>query len=145
MPDQIIQDFCIRESSGQGDEFCPSVCDYVAYLEGHLHICGVDRLITPLPDIQICFSYPLKRPVTFSYHQDRGFTLSSFWCIVHHGYSKIYKEEDDSLRPLYQHSHRYDRVTMRGKYGILGHVLEELMFEGFIEERAGEFSLAIGS
>lgn len=127
-----LQRFTVQTTRGR--HIPPCVACYPDFKKGWYMAIIEDRLITPLEDIQIKFTYPLSHDAVLSFHHAGGFTLSAFWGAVYEGYARIFKEERES-----------DWLSTYGKYGIWGHSMDELFLEGFEEVSPGVFNLAIGS
>ena len=111
-------------------------------------IAGGDKQLTSLEEIQIRFDYPLREPVTFSYKNKGGFTLSTFWEAVYSGYLVIYYEEDETAPVKADQIDRgmvMNRPKTDGKYGVWGHDMGDLLLERIVEVSPGLFSLSIGS
>jgi hypothetical protein len=101
--------------------------------------------VTPLNLIQIQFEYPLNNPVTFEFENKGGFKALDFLRCVHEVYSRIYQEEDSAVGNPGYIPGMYNRAASDGPYGIWGHYMEDLWFEGAVETSPGEFELMIGS
>ena len=139
-----IQTFMVRYTQ-DSFEGCPPVVGFTE-LGNLLTLVGEDRVVTERKEIQIKFDYPLTNPVMLTFHSPTGFTLSKFWEAVYQGYVAIYAEEEQASPPKYDESSMLiNRPTTTGKYGIRGHVIEDLALEGFVEVKPGVFELHIGS
>lgn len=145
MTDNTIQ-FDVRYPDPEGFAGCPGVSNHPQFQKGLMPIVGPDRLITPLEDIQIEFTYPLSNDVTLSFHHSGGFTLSAFWGAVYEGYDRIYKEEGATVATTPSNQPIHHRLPPNGTpHGIWGHSMEDLFLEGFEEVEPGKFNLSIGS
>jgi hypothetical protein len=128
--------------------FPPQLVDYPDFASGKLKLVGPDKVITTRREITIKFEYPLKRPTSQTFTSRNGFTYTSFWKAVYEGYVKIYAEEhldcpvDEAEQAA---SILINRVATNGRYGIWGHIIEDLRLESFAEEEPGVFSLGMGS
>ena len=129
-------------------DFPPQLVSYQDFASGNLKLVGPDKLVTDRKEITIKFVYPLTRPTAQTFNNRNGFTYTSFWKSVYDGYAKIYAEEhlDEPVDEAKQAaSNLINRVRTNGRYGIWGHIIEDLCLETFTEEEPGVFSLGIGS
>jgi hypothetical protein len=86
---------------------------------------GSKRRITVRKEIKIEFTYPMRKPETFSFKSKNGFTLREFVQAVRKGYKRIYKDPK--------------------KYGIWGHCMADLYLEGLSQKTPGTYALSVGS
>lgn len=108
---------------------------------GEVSIIDAAKLATKRKQIAIKFDYPLNNPIELTFKSKNGFTLGDLFCCIYTGYKKIYREEGDA--PMIPGM--YNRQTSNGKYGIWGHVIDDLYLEGATEVKPGKFELSIGS
>jgi hypothetical protein len=106
-----------------------------------------NKKLTEREEIEIIFSYPLKKPTSMKFSFKGGFTLEKFWECVYMGYLVIYNEEPE---PEHEHGDGItvgllNRPETDGKYGIWGHDIDDLFLEGYAEVKPGVFELAMGS
>jgi hypothetical protein len=105
------------------------------------------RAISIKPSILIEFDYPLNNPVTIEFfrHDKAAFTLCDLFRCVYNGYKQIYAAEPEPSEQERAASNLYNRPTTHDPYGIWGHDLGDLFFEGYEETEPGKFVLHIGS
>jgi hypothetical protein len=83
--------------------------------------------------------------VTFEFENENGFKALDFLRCVHEGYTRIYQEEESAVGDPGLIPGMSNRAPSSGPYGIWGHYMEDLVFEGAVETGPGEFELMIGS
>jgi hypothetical protein len=99
--------------------------------------------------IRIKFEYPLSHSVVLEFgNAKRPWRLEDLLDCVAEGYVKIYDEEDETRTlpaqaPL--DSILVNRPQTDGKYGIWGHILNDLYIEGMYKDLNGIWRLDIGS
>lgn len=108
---------------------------------GEVELVDAKKPVTKRKQITIQFDYPLHKPTSLVFKSKRGFTLKDLFRCVYVGYNKIYREE--GVAPMIPGM--YNRQTSNGKYGIWGHIMEDLYLEGMREVKPGKFELSIGS
>jgi hypothetical protein len=106
---------------------------------------GDNFLVTAQDYITIEFDYPLDRSASFTFSQQGGFRALDFLRCVFKGYSQIYQEEHNAVGDMGPIPGMLNRAASDGPYGIWGHYMEDLWFEGATETAPGHFTLAIGS
>lgn len=83
-------------------------------------------------------SYPLSNPVEFKMEKEGGLTLKEILKGLSEEYNRIYEEEDESTKLKVEtisersggESMLINRANTDGKYGIWGHDIGDLVFEG---------------
>lgn len=139
-------EIAVRHDEEDGEYFYagPSVCAIPELTESDLKD-GDNFLVTDLDYITIEFDYPLDRPTSLAFSQHGGFRALDFLRCVFKGYSQIYKEEHEAVGDPGHIPGMFNRAASNGPYGIWGHDMEDLWFEGATETAPGHFTLAIGS
>lgn len=104
-----------------------------------------DAVFDNASTIEVEFEYPLAKPARVIFKAANGFSRQTFFNEVRETYRHIYKQEalttkiaPDMLPGL------GNRNTTDGKYGIWGHVLDDLYLEG-AQKRDGVWHLGMGS
>jgi len=129
--------FNIRRKFDDGYVGCPTVTD----CDG---IVNPDVIVTTDKKIVIHFDYPLNNPVDFTFTSKKGFTRAEFYKCICKGYKQIYATEDRDVGKTGNIQGILNRATSRGRYGIWGHHIEDLVIEG-ITKRNNKYYLSIGS
>lgn len=149
---EIDKRYFIEDIGGDPDyTTCVSVCDYGDIKSGNYYdifeVVDQDEIVTKKNLIRIRFEYPLCNPVAFEFKSPtgNGFTRLEFFKAVFDGYTQIYKTEEKDDKDPGMISGMTNRAPSEGRYGIWGHIIEDLYLEGIIDEGQGNFSLAIGS
>lgn len=95
--------------------------------------------------IKVVITYPCKTS-TLTIHQSKPITLRTFCKAVYDAYRLMYAEEERTATirgtPA---SKALNRRATNGRYGIWGHDLNDLFFEGAERDRDGIWKLYIGS
>jgi len=118
------------------------VAEFPDVAEGAKELIGANKKITSRQRIRIKFDYPLKNATILTFRSKNGFTLKNFFQCVFMGYTRIYKDEGANPGMI---PGMLNRASSNGKYGIWGHVMEDLYLEGATEVRPGKFELSMGS
>jgi len=96
--------------------------------------------------ISIRFDYPLTHEVSFEYNKKDGFTRLDLFRCIYEGYIKIYETEKDETGDPGAIEGLYNRKTSKGKFGIWGHYIDELLIEGVVYDSKDKVvELIIGS
>jgi hypothetical protein len=93
------------------------------------------------------YDYPLSRTVNFQHELIRQMTGLDLLVLGRVDYEQIYREEADSSSVSASRiPGMLNRETTDGKYGIWGHEIENLVFEGIeVDEGKREITFVIGS
>lgn len=102
-----------------------------------------ELLVLPSVDFagvyKFVYDYPLDNPVEFEHAFDAKTTTTDLLNFGKTDYEKIYAEEDATAPVPAQDSQKLaggltlmNRTRTKGKYGIWGHVLNDLFFEAII-------------
>lgn len=95
--------------------------------------------------IRIHFDYPLTHEVTFTFEGKKPWRLSDILDKIAEGYCKIYDEEDETRTvDTVIRGTLLNRPTTNGKYGIWGHILNDLYVEG-LYKKSGIWYMDTGS
>lgn len=96
--------------------------------------------------VTVEFAYPLREAVRFDLELPDDARVADLIDAVCIQYAVIYKEEDETkTAPESDTGQLLNRGATNGKYGISGHVLEDLFIESITEGEDGIFRLGIGS
>ncbi|KKO89139.1 hypothetical protein AAW12_23695 [Sphingobacterium sp. Ag1] len=97
-------------------------------------LINADELVIKKTQINIIFDYPLNKPATFEFRNDKGFTRRDLVLLISEKYHEIYKEEELTSAvktiPLQKRTGIINRNETQGKYGIWGHDLADLVLSG---------------
>lgn len=121
-----------------------------------------DEIVIDKPSIEVMFNYPLEHEhilTIFPPDGESNFTRAGLAKAISLKYQEIYQEENESTAIIpescAERSLREEggggilllnRVTTNGKWGIWGHVLEDLdLHSVWYDEEAGYYSLGIDS
>jgi len=125
-----------------GDPEFPRFCMPVAWEEPNM--INPKEKVVDENEITIVFEYPLSKKAEFTYKSKNGFTRKKVWQCIHKGYKKIYKEEDQDAGETDLIPGMYNRQSSSGRWGIWGHVIEDLVVEG-VYKKGKKYYLNIGS
>ena len=101
-------------------------------------LIDADEIIVNNNEATIIVRYPLNDSATFTISSEnkKGFTRKEIVEHVCNIYKRIYKEEDETTTEVEPRSNNgvtvLNRSRTNGKYGIWGHVIEDLLLEGII-------------
>lgn len=91
------------------------------------------------------YSYPLNTKAVFEHTLTAETTALDILEIGKADYERIYREEDEDVgAPTENIPGMLNRQTSEGRYGIWGHVIHDLFFEG-IEISGNKISFSMGS
>lgn len=124
----------------------PIACDSPDDVED---IIDKDELYIDKPTIRILIEYPLEKSVVFECKAKNGqnFTRGDFAEAVRTIYKRVYDEENSTtnIEPGFI-PNMLNRNTTNGKYGIWGHVIEDLILELVYYSAAADlYILSMGS
>ena len=98
------------------------------------NLVGADDIIIKENKINILFDYPLNKPVSFEFNNEKGFTRKDLILIINKKYHEIYDEEEKSAKtktiPAEKRTGLINRNETDGKFGIWGHDLSDLDLSG---------------
>jgi hypothetical protein len=105
------------------------------------------EVIAPAGTIQVRFDYPLSNPFVAEFSQPQEWAAQDFILAVCNKYEEIYAEEAATTKvvPIGHQGSLANRNQTNGKYGIWGHVIEDLSLEGFNKGEDGIYELWLGS
>ncbi len=97
-------------------------------------------------ELTMVISYPLSVEVRVELKKEGGFTRMFIFKSIYEAYKQIYEEEDEESGDAGTHNNLYNRRRSRGKYGIWGHYLEDLVIESVsYDPKKKELYMFIGS
>lgn len=106
------------------------------------HLC----LIGEARRLKVNIDYPLSKKASFWYTWEKWFEPSDLILAICDQYRNIYKEEALSLTECTSSPTIYNRGKSNGKWGIWGHVIEDLYLEKItIDTDTLEVNLSVGS
>lgn len=93
------------------------------------------------------YDYPLSKVATFEHNISKDMDGIDILLIGKKDYKRIYKEEDEDVaKPTPMIPGMLNRQTSNGRWGIWGHVIDDLFFESIeIDEKKKTISFGIGS
>lgn len=98
-----------------------------------------ENYIDPIPDTPAGFlagfyffryTYPLSVEARFSHELTPEMSWVDLLLLAKQDYERIYREEDEDCGPTGNIPGMLNRASSKGKYGIWGHHLSDLYFEG---------------
>ena len=93
-------------------------------------VISVDEVVLNDKKVQLIIDYPLKKPVSFTLENEKGFTRRELILAIQQKYKQVYKEEEESAAtktiPMNRREGLSNRNETNGKYGIWGHDLTDL-------------------
>lgn len=93
---------------------------------------------------KVYITYPLSVIVEIEVKEVE--TVGGLLWLIAKAYREIYKEEEDAYKKQVKRpTNSLNREKSNGKYGIWGHFLEELIFEGVEIHDNGTIHISIGS
>lgn len=99
-------------------------------------------------EITIRLDYPLNKEYDFKFTSDNGFTIDQFIKNIIATYKQIYADEDEDCRKIGVIPGvipgMMNRDTSTGRYGIWGHIFEDLSLEAIYYQN-GIYTFFIGS
>lgn len=106
---------------------------HVASMEGLTKLARLAEIVIPKKEATLLISYPLTKSAKchIKTRDPNGFTRQEIIEQICENYERIYREEDESteIEPGMIPG-MFNRVQTNGKYGIWGHVIEDLYIEG---------------
>ena len=123
------------------------LADYKDVKAGKLELLNPTEYVTKLQTLSLVIDYPLTNAakVTLSVTDPKGFTRLALFTQIVAAYKKIYKEENQGSKDPEPTGNLYNRPRTNGKYGIWGHVMEDLFLEGADVSKTGKVKLYMGS
>ena len=105
-----------------------------------------NELLIKQETISIKFDYPLKNEVSFEYSNEGGFTRIDIFRCIYEGYKKIYETEKKEVGDPGIYPGLYNRKPSKGRYGIWGHYMNELIIERIVyDSKKKSIELSVGS
>lgn len=93
-----------------------------------------DEILVKKTLINIIFDYPLNKPHTFEFKNEKGFSRKDLVLLISKKYHEIYDEEEVTSKvktiPVDKRTGIINRNETDGKYGIWGHDLTDLVLSG---------------
>ena len=106
-----------------------------------------NEIIIPKQEITIIYDYPLADEFLFTHHTTNpaGFTREALSKAIMDQYRQIYEEEDAEDGDPGLVPGMYNRAASHGKYGIWGHVIEDLILHTLHVHADGAYTLGLDS
>lgn len=93
-----------------------------------------DEILVKKTLINIIFDYPLNKPHTFEFKNEKGFSRKDLVLLISKKYHEIFDEEEVTSKvktiPVDKRTGIINRNETDGKYGIWGHDLTDLVLSG---------------
>ena len=103
----------------------------------------------PAGEYTFSYDYPLSNTASFKHKLTADMNAGQILKLARKDYERIYREEDKSTRvpvTVGKNGPLFNRDRSDGKYGIWGHCIEDLFFEGIkINEKKKSVAFYIGS
>jgi hypothetical protein len=91
------------------------------------HLKDADEIIIEKEEISILYSYPLSVTAKLTFTSRGVFRRIDVARCIYEGYRKIYEEEEQEDKDPGYIQNTYNRGFSKGRYGIWGHYLEDLI------------------
>lgn len=128
-------DFGLKATQGQKKDWQDGVIPWINLDNPEINqLINGDEILVKKTLINIIFDYPLNKPHTFEFKNEKGFSRKDLVLLISKKYHEIYDEEEVTSKvktiPVDKRTGIINRNETDGKYGIWGHDLTDLVLSG---------------